>query len=295
MTNSKIIDGKALSAQILEDIKNDVTRIRNQIGEVPGLAVVLVGENPASEIYVRNKIKKTEEVGMKSFEFRYTNDVSEQELLTKINDLNNDKNVSGILVQLPLPPHIKETAVINAVDPAKDVDGFHVANVGRLATGQSGLVSCTPLGCMIMLKQIFPDGISGKKAVVIGKSNIVGRPMAQLLMNENATVTVCHRKTLDIENECRQADILISACGQPHMIKENWVKNGAVVIDIGINRIVDDNGNAKIVGDVDFEDVLPVVSKITPVPGGVGPMTIACLLLNTLTAFAERRNRDVGK
>lgn len=273
--NARIIDGKAAAAKLRKDIAEDVAKLRVK----PGLAVVLVGSDPASQIYVKSKVKQTKEVGMNSFEYLLPETTDQQTLLATIDALNRDPNVHGILVQLPLPKQIDENAVLAAIDPAKDVDGFHVINAGKLATGQSGFVPCTPLGCLILLKETLGD-LSGKKALVLGRSNIVGKPMAALLLQENCTVTVAHSKTKNIEEEARQADILVAATGKPEMVKGSWIKPGATVIDVGINRLPD----GKIVGDVAFEEVAKIASAITPVPGGVGPMTIACLLKNTLTA-----------
>lgn len=286
MTN--IIDGKAFAAQLREKIATHVAKLKADNGIVPGLAVVLVGENPASQIYVRNKAKQTEEVGMRSIEHRLTDTATQQELLDLIEKLNNDDSINGILVQLPLPKGIDETAVINAITIAKDVDGFHIENVGKLVIGEDSLIPCTPLGCLMMLKDQLGD-LSGKNAVVIGRSNIVGKPMSSLLLNQSCTVTVVHSRTKNIEAICREADILVAAVGRPKMINKDWIKKGAVVIDVGINRI-DVDGKSKIVGDVDFESAKEHASAITPVPGGVGPMTIACLLYNTLLATYRHHN-----
>ena len=279
-TNAQIIDGKAFAEGLRKQVAQAVAQLKGEHGLTPGLAVILVGDNPASEVYVRNKKRAVIEVGMNPFDTHFPASISEAELLNKITDLNINPQVHGILVQLPLPAHIDERAVINAIDPAKDVDGFHVVNVGKLATGQpDGLVSCTPLGCLLLLKDRFKEGLAGKQAVVIGRSNIVGKPMAQLLLNESCTVTICHSRTKDIENVVKQADIVVAAVGKPNMVKASCIKPGAVVIDVGINRV-----NDKLVGDVDFDAVREVAGAITPVPGGVGPMTIACLLRNTLQA-----------
>lgn len=282
MTESKIIDGKQISSELRDKIKNLGQDFKNKTSLTPGLAVVLVGENPASKVYVKNKIKQTIDVGFNSYEHKFDVNVSEKELLNLIIDLNQDKKVNGILVQLPLPDHINSERVLDSIIPEKDVDGFHANNVGKLWGGRNALVPCTPLGCSIMLKKILSD-LSGKNAVIIGRSDIVGKPMASLLLQKNATVTIVHSKTKNIEDICKRADILVAAVGVPRMVKSNWVKTNSVVIDVGINRI-EEFGKSKLVGDVDFDDVLEVVSKITPVPGGVGPMTIACLLLNTLNA-----------
>ncbi|MDO5632088.1 MAG: bifunctional methylenetetrahydrofolate dehydrogenase/methenyltetrahydrofolate cyclohydrolase FolD [Paracoccus sp. (in: a-proteobacteria)] len=275
-----LIDGKAFAARLRSRIADEVTALRSR-GITPGLAVVLVGEDPASTVYVRSKGKMTREVGMNSYEHRLPADTAQDDLLALIDQLNNDPAVNGILVQLPLPRHMDESAVINAIAPEKDVDGFHILNVGRLATGQKAMVPCTPLGCLMLLRDHLGD-LSGKNAVVIGRSNIVGKPMAQLLLRDSATVTVAHSRTHDLPGLCRQADIIVAAVGRPKMVGADWIKPGAVVIDVGINRT--DDG---LVGDVDFDAVQPEAGAITPVPGGVGPMTIACLLANTLTATAR--------
>ena len=285
MTQATILDGKAFAAKLRAQVADHVARLREAHGLTPGLAVVLVGEDPASQVYVRAKGKQTVEVGMASFEHRLPADTSEGDLLALIARLNADPQIHGILVQLPLPPHLNSDLVINAIDPAKDVDGFHISNVGRLATGQKAMVPCTPLGCLMLLRDHLGD-LSGKSAVVVGRSNIVGKPMAQLLLGDSATVTIAHSRTRDLAQVCAQADILIAAVGRPRMIGAAHVKPGATVIDVGINRIADGAGT-KLVGDVDFDAVLPVAGAITPVPGGVGPMTIACLLANTLTACAR--------
>jgi len=286
MSEAKIIDGKAFAADLRGRIKKAVLELKEKtVGKIPGLAVVLVGNDPASEVYVRNKSKQAAEAGMNSFDFVMPSSVSEDELILKVEELNNDETVHGILVQLPLPKHIKESAVINAINPDKDVDGFHVINAGKLATGQKGMVPCTPLGCLMLLKNQL-GSLEGKNAVVIGRSNIVGKPMAALLLQESCTVTVVHSKTKNIEDMCHNADIIIAAVGRPKMLKKSWVKKGAVIIDVGINRI-EEEGKTKLVGDVDFEEVKKTASAITPVPGGVGPMTIACLLRNTVTAFCR--------
>lgn len=282
MIETKIIDGKAFAENLRGRIGAEVATLKPH--GTPGLAVVLVGEDPASAVYVRNKGRQTIAAGMNSFEHRLPASLSEDDLIVLIDQLNRDDSVHGILVQLPLPPQISADRVLAAIDPAKDVDGFHVVNAGRLATGLPALVPCTPLGCMMLLKSVIPD-MSGLKAVVVGRSNIVGKPMAQLLLQQNCTVVMAHSRTRDIAEECRQADILIAAVGRPRMIRGDWIKPGAVVIDVGINRVVGGNGKSKLVGDVAFDEALGVASYITPVPGGVGPMTIACLLQNTVTAF----------
>ena len=286
MNDNKIIDGKLISNQIREKIKFFGEKLIDTTGKKPGLAVVLVGENPASKVYVKNKIEKTNEVGFNSIEHRLEENVSEEKLLELVNNLNNDSSVQGILVQLPLPNHIDSDKVLDAILPVKDVDGFHAENVGKLWSGLNSLVPCTPLGCSILLKKLNPD-LSGKNAVIIGRSNIVGKPMASLLLSMNATVTVAHSRTKDIEQLVKSADVLVAAVGIPEMVKGEWVKKGAIVIDVGINRI-ERGGKKVLVGDVDYEECLNNASKITPVPGGVGPMTIACLLLNTLlTSYVQ--------
>lgn len=282
MENEKIIDGKKLAAEIRSKVKILSDEFKAKTNLTPGLAVVLVGENPASKVYVKNKIKQTEEVGFKSFEYKLPIDTPEEELLNIVDSLNKNKDVNGILVQLPLPDHINSDKVLDKILPEKDVDGFHAMNVGKLWSGLDALVPCTPLGCSIMIRKIFHD-LSGKKAVIVGRSNIVGKPMAALLLKMNATVTIVHSRTKNIEDICKEADILVAAVGVPEMVKGSWVKEGCIVIDVGINRI-DVEGKTKLVGDVDFNQTLDKASLITPVPGGVGPMTIACLLLNTLNA-----------
>lgn len=285
-----LIDGKAAAARLRQQIKEQVTILKSRNNITPGLAVVLVGEDPASAIYVANKGKQTTEVGMSSFEYRMSIDTPQKSLLAKIDNLNNDPKVHGILVQLPLPSHIDEKAIISAINPDKDVDGFHVANVGKLSTGLDGLVPCTPSGCLILLKSVLGDDLSGKKAIVIGRSNIVGKPMGALLLKESCTVTMAHSRTKNLAEECRQADIVVAAVGQPELVKGDWLKPGAVVIDVGMNRIATAEGKTKLVGDVAFDEAANVASAITPVPGGVGPMTIACLLQNTLKAACKQRN-----
>ncbi|MFO1137929.1 MAG: bifunctional methylenetetrahydrofolate dehydrogenase/methenyltetrahydrofolate cyclohydrolase FolD [Paracoccus sp. (in: a-proteobacteria)] len=279
---AEIIDGKAFAAGVRADVAAHVARLKAERGITPGLAVVLVGADPASEVYVRNKGIQTREAGMTSYEHRLPAETPEAELLALIARLNADPGVHGILVQLPLPAHMNAEAVINAIDPAKDVDGFHILNVGLLGTGQKAMVPCTPLGCLMMLRDRLGD-LSGLNAVVVGRSNIVGKPMAQLLLRESCTVTIAHSRTRDLADVCRRADILVAAVGRPRMIRGDWVKPGATVIDVGINRIEED-GRTRLVGDVDFASAARVAGAITPVPGGVGPMTIACLLANTLTA-----------
>ncbi|MED5532534.1 MAG: bifunctional methylenetetrahydrofolate dehydrogenase/methenyltetrahydrofolate cyclohydrolase FolD [Pseudomonadota bacterium] len=280
---AKRIDGKAFAQGLRERVGEAVSSLQRDHGLTPGLAVVLVGEDPASQVYVRNKGKQTLEAGMKSFEHKLPDTTSETELLGLIDQLNADPDVHGILVQLPLPDQIDSHAVINAINPDKDVDGFHLINVGRLSTGASGLVPCTPLGCLMLLKDELGD-LSGKNAVVVGRSNIVGKPMAALLLAESCTVTIAHSRTQDLAGVCREADILVAAVGRPEMIPGDWVKPGATVIDVGINRIEGEEGKTRLVGDVDYSSSEAVAGAITPVPGGVGPMTIACLLRNTVQA-----------
>ena len=276
------IDGKALADEIVEKVALDVAAFKGDHKVTPGLAVVLVGEDPASAVYVRNKVKRANQAGLNSTEHYLAKDTSQEELDSLISQLNNDESVHGILVQLPLPKHLDESHVIEAIAPAKDVDGFHPQNVGNLVTGQKSLIPCTPLGCMIMLNREIDD-LSGKNAVVIGRSNIVGKPMASLLLQANCTVTTVHSKTQNIESICRNADILVAAVGQALLVKKEWVKPGAVIIDVGINS-VEVEGKRRLLGDVDYDQVSNIAGAITPVPGGVGPMTIACLMQNTLTA-----------
>ncbi len=280
--SATIIDGKAFAAKVRGKVAQHVARLKEEHGILPGLAVVLVGEDPASQVYVRNKGKQTIEAGMQSFEHKLPVETSEADLLALIARLNADPAVHGILVQLPLPGHVNADLVINAIDPAKDVDGFHISNVGLLGTGQKAMVPCTPLGCLMMLRDHLGN-LSGMNAVVVGRSNIVGKPMAQLLLGDSCTVTIAHSRTRDLAAVCRGADILVAAVGRPEMIPGDWVKPGATVIDVGINRIERD-GKTALVGDVDFASAAKVAGAITPVPGGVGPMTIACLLANTVTA-----------
>ena len=283
---AKIIDGKAFAARLRLRVGEEVALLNSRHGTVPGLAVVLVGEDPASRVYVRNKAKQTGEVGMASFKHLLDKDIGQHELLQQIEGLNRNPDVHGILVQLPLPAHIDANSVINAINPAKDVDGFHISNVGRLGTGQECMVPCTPLGCLMLLRDLHGD-LSGKSAVVLGRSNIVGKPMASLLLKENCTVTVAHSRTRDLPEVCRDADILVAAVGRPEFVKGNWIREGATIIDVGINRVASadpGNGKTRIVGDVDYAECSTVAGAITPVPGGVGPMTIACLLANTVTA-----------
>ena len=281
--SARIIDGKAIAAALRAEIAREVRRLSQQHGLVPGLAVVLAGNDPASEVYVGSKARATQEAGMRSFDHRLSHEVSEAELLALIGRLNADPAVHGILVQLPLPKQIETERVIAAVDPDKDVDGFHPLNAGRLASGLPALAPCTPLGCLRLAKTAHPS-LAGLEAVVVGRSNIVGKPLAQLLLAENATVTVAHSRTRDLAAVCRRADLLVAAVGRPEMIRGDWIKPGATVIDVGINRIDREGGKTKLVGDVAFAEASNVAGAITPVPGGVGPMTIACLLVNTVRA-----------
>lgn len=281
---ARIIDGKATAAELRAEIGREVAAIKAARGLVPGLHVVLVGDDPASKVYVASKEKLAVEVGMNSVAHRLPTETTEAELLAKLAALNADDNVDGILVQLPLPKHIDTGRIIDAIDPAKDVDGLHPINAGLLAGGKNGLVPCTPLGCMLLLKQALPS-LSGLEAVVVGRSELVGRPVAQLLLQADCTVTIAHSRTRDLADVVRRADIVVAAVGRPRMVKGDWIKPGATVIDVGINRLPD----GKLTGDVDFAEAVKVAGAITPVPGGVGPMTIACLLKNTLTAFRARR------
>jgi len=288
MTIGKIIDGKAFAAGLRDKVAEGVSAFAAQAGRKPGLAVVLVGEDPASAVYVRNKGKMTVATGMESYEFKRPASIGADDLLDLIEELNHDERVDGILVQLPLPDHIDESAVLAAIAPAKDVDGFHVVNAGKLATGQEALVPCTPLGCIMLLKDELGD-LSGLEAVVVGRSNIVGKPMAQLLLAESCTVTIAHSRTRDIASIVHRADIVVAAVGRAEMVKGEWIKPGATVIDVGINRVADtEDGKSRIVGDVATAEALAHVRAITPVPGGVGPMTIAVLLRNTLVAAHAR-------
>src|SRR5664279_4151161 len=295
---AKLIDGKTISADLRGKVTDAVHRLRPHRGIVPGLAVVLVGKNPASEVYVRNKSKAVTESGMHPFDRQLPESVTDAELLDLIAELNADPQVNGILVQLPLPKHIDTHKIISAIDPAKDVDGFHPLNAGRLASGLPGLVPCTPLGCVMLAKTVRPS-LAGLEAVVIGRSNIVGKPAAQLLLAENATVTIAHSKTADLPAVCGRADVLIAAMGQPEMVRGYWIKPGATVIDVGINRIAGEGGKEgkkpRIVGDVAYGEAREIAGAITPVPGGVGPMTIACLLLNTLNAACMQNGLPVPK
>ncbi len=274
-----IIDGKKEAELLREEIKKEILKIKKSKNKVPGLTVILIGNYTPSQIYVKNKEKNSKEVGMNSDVIKYSDDVSEKEILNKIKELNNDQNVSGILVQLPLPKQIDKEKIINSIHPSKDVDGFNPVNVGNLSSGYQGLVPCTPMGCLMLIKKVEKN-LSGKHAVVIGRSNLNGKPMAQLLLKENCTVTIVHSKTKNLQQECLKADILVAAVGVPNLVKKDWVKKDAIVIDVGINKL-----NDKIVGDVEFDQVKDIAKAITPVPGGVGPMTIACLLKNTLECF----------
>ncbi|GEO12541.1 bifunctional methylenetetrahydrofolate dehydrogenase/methenyltetrahydrofolate cyclohydrolase FolD [Microvirga aerophila] len=289
--SASIIDGKAYAAGLRARITDAVGDMAQQ-GATPGLAVVIVGEDPASQIYVKNKARQTVEVGMRSFEHVLPASTSEAELLSLVAGLNADPAVDGILVQLPLPRQIDAQKVIEAIDPAKDVDGFHPINAGKLMTGVPGLVSCTPLGCLLLIQSVQRD-LAGLNAVVLGRSNIVGKPMAQLLIGQSCTVTVAHSKTRDLPEVCREADILVAAVGRPEMVRGDWIKRGAIVVDVGINRVPNPSsgeGKTRVVGDVAYAEASAVASAITPVPGGVGPMTIACLLRNTLEAACLRRS-----
>ncbi len=282
------IDGKAIAAKVRADVAADVARLKAQHGFVPGLAVVLVGEDPASKVYVRNKAEQTVEVGMQSFEYKLDENTSEQALLDLVAKLNADPAVNGILVQMPVPKHIDANKVLELIDPLKDVDGFHPMNVGRLSIGERALAPCTPVGSIILAKSVKHE-LSGLDAVVVGRSNIVGKPMAQLLLRENCTVTIAHSRTKDLPEVVRRADLVVAAIGKPEFVKGDWIKPGAIVIDVGINRVPKDDGKTKLVGDVDYASAAKVASAITPVPGGVGPMTIACLLKNTVEAALMQR------
>jgi methylenetetrahydrofolate dehydrogenase (NADP+)/methenyltetrahydrofolate cyclohydrolase len=288
MSGATLIDGKAIAARLREDVAAAVAHIAKTHAFKPGLAVVLIGEDPASQVYVRNKGRETIAAGMASFEIKLSATASEAEVLDTVRALNARDDVDGILVQLPLPPHIDSGRVIEAIDPAKDVDGFHPINAGRLATGQAALVPCTPLGCILLSKTMHAD-LSGLEAVVVGRSNIVGKPVAQLLLAENCTVTIAHSRSRELAAITRRADLLIAAVGRPEMIRGDWIKPGATVIDVGINRVPGEGGKHRLVGDVHFASAQQIAGAITPVPGGVGPMTIACLLRNTLTAATARR------
>ena len=274
-----LIDGKKIAAELREELKKEVLNLKTKHKKIPGLTVILIGDMTPSKIYVRMKEKAANEVGLKSEIIRYPNEVEEKKVLDKINELNNDKSVSGILVQLPLPKHIDKQKIIEAILPSKDVDGFHPMNVGNLSSGYESSIPCTPLGCYLLIKKIEPN-LSGKKAVIIGRSNLNGKPMTQLLLKENCTVTITHSKTKDLKGECLKGDIVVAAVGMPELVKGDWIKKNAIVIDVGINKT-----ERGIVGDVAFEEVSKVAKALTPVPGGVGPMTIACLLKNTIECF----------
>jgi methylenetetrahydrofolate dehydrogenase (NADP+)/methenyltetrahydrofolate cyclohydrolase len=277
-----IIDGKKEAALLREEIKKEILLLKEKTKKAPGLSVILIGDYAPSQIYVKNKEKNSKEVGINSEVIKYPKDITEQEVLNKIKELNNNPEVSGILVQLPLPKHINKEKIINAIHPKKDVDGFNPINVGNLASGYDAIIPCTPLGCLHLIKKIEKN-LTGKHAVIIGRSNLNGKPMAQLLLRENCTVTIVHSKTKDLKAECQKADILVAAVGKANLVKGDWVKKDSIIIDVGINKVEE-----KIVGDVDFESVKEKVKAITPVPGGVGPMTIACLLKNTLECFKAR-------
>jgi len=277
-----ILDGKKEAALFREEIKKEILEIKKKINKSPSLSVILIGDFAPSQIYVKNKEKNSKEVGINSEVIKYSKEVKELEILEKIEELNNNDDVSGILVQLPLPTHISKEKIINAIKPSKDVDGFHPINVGNLSSGYKAIVPCTPLGCLLLIKKAEKN-LAGKHAVIVGRSNLNGKPMAQLLLKENCTISIVHSKTKDLKSECQKADILVAAVGVANLIKVDWVKKNSIIIDVGINKV-----NNKIVGDVDFEHVKEKVKAITPVPGGVGPMTIACLLKNTLECFKAR-------
>ncbi len=288
MAEAVRIDGKAAAAELRASVGERVAELKTRHGFTPGLAVVLVGEDPASQVYVRSKGQATRAAGMESFEHLMPASATEAEVLARVEALNADDAVDGILVQLPLPGQIDESVIIDAIAPEKDVDGLHVANIGRLVTGRPALVPCTPSGCMMLLRKQIPD-LAGKRAIVVGRSHLVGKPIAQLLLAEHCTVTIAHSRTRDLAEECRRADIVVAAVGKAEMIRGDWIKPGATVIDVGINRVPGENGKSKLVGDVAFGEALSVAGAITPVPGGVGPMTIASLLRNTLIAACRRR------
>ena len=294
---ASIIDGKDYASRLRGKLKIAINDLREKYKITPGLAVVLVGNDPASEIYVRNKGIQTKEAGMNSFEYRLPENTSEDDLLAKVEELNSDRSVNGILVQFPVPKHMEQQKIIEKILPSKDVDGLHPVNSGYLASGLKGLVPCTPQGASLLIKDSLPS-LSGLHAVIVGRSNLVGKPIAQLLLRENCTVTICHSKTKNLKEVCLSADVLVAAVGIPELVKEEWVKDGAVVIDVGINRLPapeNGEGKTKLVGDVDFERIKNKASAITPVPGGVGPMTIACLLLNTLEATCVQNNIDFSE
>lgn len=280
---AQVIDGKVIAAKLREDVASEVTRLKCEHGLTPGLAVVLIGNDPASEVYVGSKTKQTLAAGMASFEDRLAADTPQAEVLALIERLNRDPAVHGILVQLPLPKGLDANTIINAIDPAKDVDGLHPVNAGRLASGLRALTPCTPLGCIILAKTVH-GSLEGMNAIVLGRSNLVGRPLVQLLLNEDATVTIAHSRTRDLPALCRQADLVFAAVGRPEMVKGDWIKPGATVIDVGINRLPGEGGKSRLVGDVDYKGAMEVAGAVTPVPGGVGQMTVACLLVNTVRA-----------
>jgi|TARA_B110000116_G_scaffold90801_1_gene79001 methylenetetrahydrofolate dehydrogenase (NADP+)/methenyltetrahydrofolate cyclohydrolase len=292
ITLQNIIDGKAFATELKGKVTAYVKTLKIDHAIIPGLAVVIVGDDPASHVYVRSKGKQTIEVGMKSVEHRLDEDTTEKDLLSLVTNLNADDTIHGILVQLPLPNHLNEDLIINSINPSKDVDGFHISNVGLLATGQKAMVPCTPLGCLKLLLKHYNGNLSGLNAVVVGRSNIVGKPMAQLLLNQSCTVTIAHSRTKNLKDVTSQADIVVAAVGRPGMISGDWIKKGATVIDVGINRVLLEDGKSKIVGDVDFLSVSQVAGGLTPVPGGVGPMTISCLLANTAIACARINGLD---
>lgn len=291
MSEATIIDGKAFAAALRATIARQVAHLKEEHGVTPGLTAVLVGEDPASEIYVRNKGKATVEAGMESQEVRLPASATHEEVMAKVAELNADPGVNGILVQLPLPSQVREAEVINGIDPAKDVDGFHAVNMGKLLRGEETMVACTPLGCLLMLRH-YAGPLKGRCALVVGRSNIVGKPMALLLLAEHCTVTIAHSRTRDLAGECRRAEILVAAVGRPEMVRGDWIRPGATVVDVGINRI-EREGKNRLVGDVAFDEARRVAGAITPVPGGVGPMTIACLLRNTLTAACRQHGIEV--
>ncbi len=292
MAGAQVIDGKAIAAEVRRAVAAEVEELKRELGMTPGLAVVLVGEDPASQVYVRNKARQTVEAGMQSFEHRLPATTSEADLLKLIDDLNRSREVHGILVQLPLPPQIDTRKVIEAIDPDKDVDGFHPVNVGRLSAGERSLVPCTPAGCIILAKSVQPE-LRGLEAVVVGRSNIVGKPVAQLLLREDCTVTIAHSRTRDLPGVVRRADLVVAAVGRPEMVRGDWIKPGAIVIDVGINRVEGPDSKGRLVGDVAFAEAAEVAGAITPVPGGVGPMTIACLLKNTVSAARDQLARKL--
>jgi len=297
MTEATRIDGREFAVGLRKRLGEHVAQLKTEHHLTPGLAVVLVGTDPASEVYVRSKGKQTIEAGMNSWTYKMPEETTHEELLAKVTELNEDPAVHGILVQLPLPGHLEERPIIAAIDPAKDVDGLTNENAGLLLSGGDGLFSCTPVGCMMLIKDVLGEDLSGKRAIVMGRSNLVGKPLAQLLMRKNATVTMAHSRTDDLPGDCRRADIVIAAVGIPEMVRGNWVKHGAVVIDVGINRVADtregaEEGKTRLVGDVHYGEVAKKAAAITPVPGGVGPMTIACLLHNTVTAACRQAGVD---